>query len=162
MTTIRRFVCDDLFRFNNVNLDPLTETVRAARVAARSRRARCGLLAQADAARGAQYNLPFYLQYLAKWPEYFAFAEGPGGACQGYSARRRQPRLSSLASCAHAPAPRAVMGKAEGVGENWHGHVTAVTARGGGGRASVVASAHMCARPRRCRWRRSTAGRGLR
>jgi hypothetical protein len=29
MTTIRRFVCDDLFRFNNVNLDPLTETVRA-------------------------------------------------------------------------------------------------------------------------------------
>jgi N-terminal acetyltransferase B complex catalytic subunit len=28
MTTIRRFVCDDLLRFNNVNLDPLTETVR--------------------------------------------------------------------------------------------------------------------------------------
>lgn len=27
MTTIRPFVCDDLFEFNNVNLDPLTETV---------------------------------------------------------------------------------------------------------------------------------------
>jgi hypothetical protein len=30
MTTIRRFVCDDLLRFNNVNADPLTETVRRA------------------------------------------------------------------------------------------------------------------------------------
>jgi hypothetical protein len=34
MTTLRRFTCDDLFTFNNVNLDILTET----------------------------YNLPFYLQ----------------------------------------------------------------------------------------------------
>jgi N-terminal acetyltransferase B complex catalytic subunit len=58
MTTNRRFVCDDLLRFNNVNLDVLTET----------------------------YGLPFYLQYLARWPEYFLFSEGPGGACQGYSA----------------------------------------------------------------------------
>ena len=31
MTTIRRFVCDDLLRFNNVNLDPLTETARLLR-----------------------------------------------------------------------------------------------------------------------------------
>jgi len=35
-----------------------------------------------------QYGLPFYLQYLARWPEYFYFAEGPGGACQGYGAHR--------------------------------------------------------------------------
>lgn len=42
MTTIRRFTCNDLFTFNNVNLDILTET----------------------------YNMPFYLTYLAKWPEY--------------------------------------------------------------------------------------------
>lgn len=34
MTSLRRFTCDDLFAFNNVNLDILTET----------------------------YNLPFYLQ----------------------------------------------------------------------------------------------------
>ncbi|EDL28492.1 N-acetyltransferase 5 (ARD1 homolog, S. cerevisiae), isoform CRA_e [Mus musculus] len=27
MTTLRAFTCDDLFRFNNINLDPLTETV---------------------------------------------------------------------------------------------------------------------------------------
>lgn len=30
MTSTRKFRCDDLFRFNNVNLDVLTETVRAA------------------------------------------------------------------------------------------------------------------------------------
>ncbi len=29
MTTIRRFTCDDLFSFNNVNLDYFTETVSA-------------------------------------------------------------------------------------------------------------------------------------
>ncbi|KAK3287429.1 N(alpha)-acetyltransferase 20, NatB catalytic subunit [Cymbomonas tetramitiformis] len=76
MTTIRRFTCDDLFTFNNVNLDVLTET----------------------------YNMHFYLQYLAKWPEYYQAAEGPGGQCMGY-----------------------IMGKAEGQGDKWHGHVTAVT-----------------------------------
>ncbi|GBG86313.1 hypothetical protein CBR_g41307 [Chara braunii] len=76
MTTIRRFTCLDLFRFNNVQLDWFTET----------------------------YNIPFYLQYLARWPEYFLVAEGPGGHIMGY-----------------------IMGKVEGQKETWHGHVTAVT-----------------------------------
>ncbi|ETV80023.1 N-alpha-acetyltransferase 20, NatB catalytic subunit [Aphanomyces astaci] len=76
MTSTRKFRCDDLFRFNNVNLDVLTET----------------------------YNMPFYLQYLTKWPDYFLLQEDPNGTMMGY-----------------------VMGKAEGKGENWHGHVTAVT-----------------------------------
>jgi N-terminal acetyltransferase B complex catalytic subunit len=76
MTTIRRFTCNDLFTFNNVNLDILTET----------------------------YNLPFYLQYLARWPEYCLLAEGPGKQAMGY-----------------------ILGKAEGKGKLWHGHVTAVT-----------------------------------
>ena len=76
MTTIRRFTCNDLFTYNNVNLDPLTET----------------------------YNFQFYLTYLAKWPEYCQMAEGPGSQAMGY-----------------------VLGKAEGEGELWHGHVTAVT-----------------------------------
>ena len=39
MTTLRPFCCDDLFHYNNVNLDPLTET----------------------------YNLAFYLMYLTRW-----------------------------------------------------------------------------------------------
>ena len=43
MTTIRPFKCEDMFRFNKMNLDSLTET----------------------------YGLSFYLQYLAHWPEYF-------------------------------------------------------------------------------------------
>jgi len=76
MSTLRPFTCDDLFRFNNVNLDPLTET----------------------------YGLSFYMQYLAHWPEFFQVAESPSGEIMGY-----------------------IMGKAEGVGENWHGHVTALT-----------------------------------
>lgn len=66
----------DLYRFNNVNLDPLTET----------------------------YGLPFYLQYMINWPEYFLVAEHPTGQIMGY-----------------------IMGKAEGREANWHGHVTAVT-----------------------------------
>ena len=56
MTSMRRFTCNDLFRFNSVNLDPLTET----------------------------YNLSFYLTYLAKWPEYCQIAEGAGHQTMGY------------------------------------------------------------------------------
>ena len=51
-----------------------------------------------------QYNLPFYLQYLASWPEYCLTAEGPGKEVMAY-----------------------ILGKSEGEGEKWHGHVTAVT-----------------------------------
>mmetsp|Transcript_9295 Transcript_9295/g.19658 ORF Transcript_9295/g.19658 Transcript_9295/m.19658 type:complete len:174 (-) Transcript_9295:196-717(-) len=76
MTTTRAFRCEDLFKFNNVNLDPLTET----------------------------YNCSFYYQYLATWPEYFLIQESPSGRTMGY-----------------------IMGKSEGKGELWHGHVTAVT-----------------------------------
>lgn len=56
MTTIRQFTCDDLFRFNPINLDPLTET----------------------------YGIGFYLQYLARWPEYFLVAESPSQELMGY------------------------------------------------------------------------------
>lgn len=76
MTSTRRFTCNDLFHFNGVNLDYFTET----------------------------YNLPFYLQYLANWPEYCITADGPGKEIMGY-----------------------ILGKSEGDGVKWHGHVTAVT-----------------------------------
>ncbi|NWX91771.1 NAA20 acetyltransferase, partial [Nothoprocta pentlandii] len=93
MTSLRAFTCDDLFRFNNINLDPLTET----------------------------YGIPFYLQYLAHWPEYFIVAEAPGGELMGYS-----DPLSQQPRCAPCVA---VMGKAEGsvAREEWHGHVTALS-----------------------------------
>jgi len=50
------------------------------------------------------YGMGFYFQYLAKWPDYFSMAESASGHPMGY-----------------------VMGKAEGPGEKWHGHVTALT-----------------------------------
>ena len=56
MTTLRPFALADLFTFNNVNLDVLTET----------------------------YGNNFYLEYLAKWPGYFTTAEAPGGKVMGY------------------------------------------------------------------------------
>ncbi|CAO3630475.1 unnamed protein product [Cunninghamella blakesleeana] len=75
MSLLRRFKATDLFEFNNVNLDVLTET----------------------------YNISFYLQYLAQWP-IFSLYKSPHNCLMGY-----------------------VMGKAEGTGKNWHGHVTAIT-----------------------------------
>ncbi|XP_015492215.1 N-alpha-acetyltransferase 20 isoform X1 [Parus major] len=106
MTTLRAFTCDDLFRFNNINLDPLTET----------------------------YGIPFYLQYLAHWPEYFIVAEAPGGELMGY---RYYAALVAVASSlmflaqrgALAVVTSTVMGKAEGsvAREEWHGHVTALS-----------------------------------
>uniref|UniRef100_H2ZQQ9 N-alpha-acetyltransferase 20 n=1 Tax=Ciona savignyi TaxID=51511 RepID=H2ZQQ9_CIOSA len=77
MTLYRPFKCEDLLKFNRVNLDPLTET----------------------------YAVGFYLQYLAKWPEYFMVAESPSGDTMGY-----------------------IMGKVEGrAPDDWHGHVTALS-----------------------------------
>ncbi|DAZ98533.1 TPA: hypothetical protein N0F65_007032, partial [Lagenidium giganteum] len=52
----RKFKCEDLFRFNNVNLDVLTET----------------------------YNMSFYLQYMSKWPDYFLVQEDPNNTIMGY------------------------------------------------------------------------------
>jgi N12 class adenine-specific DNA methylase len=43
MTTLRQFKMDDLLKFNNVNLDVLTET----------------------------YNMSFYMSYMSRWPESF-------------------------------------------------------------------------------------------
>lgn len=50
------------------------------------------------------YALSFYMSYMAHWPEYFQKVENVSGNCVGY-----------------------IMGKAEGNGENWHGHVTALS-----------------------------------
>ncbi|KAI8926591.1 acyl-CoA N-acyltransferase [Entophlyctis helioformis] len=56
MTTLRRFTADDMFKFNNINLDPLTET----------------------------YGLSFYLQYLAQWPDYCMTTQNANGTLMGY------------------------------------------------------------------------------
>jgi len=50
------------------------------------------------------YGLSFYMSYMAHWPEYFQKVENVDGLCVAY-----------------------IMGKAEGNGDNWHGHVTALS-----------------------------------
>jgi N-terminal acetyltransferase B complex catalytic subunit len=50
------------------------------------------------------YNFSFYMAYMAQWPESFIVAKSPSGKTMGY-----------------------VLGKAEGEGNLWHGHVSAVT-----------------------------------
>lgn len=50
------------------------------------------------------YTLGFYLDYLALWPAYQIAVDAPNGATSAY-----------------------ILGKAEGSGTNWHGHVSAVS-----------------------------------
>eukprot|EP01063_Lacrimia_lanifica_P014220 TRINITY_DN20855_c0_g1_i1.p2 TRINITY_DN20855_c0_g1~~TRINITY_DN20855_c0_g1_i1.p2 ORF type:complete len:180 (+),score=55.86 TRINITY_DN20855_c0_g1_i1:78-617(+) len=56
MTCMRRMTCQDLFRFNTVNFDQLTET----------------------------YSFDFYFNYLSKWPQYQVIAHDTNGFAQGY------------------------------------------------------------------------------
>ena len=98
MTSLRRFAAHDLLQFNNVNLDYFTETVSG----------QCGVSTAAPPATVhhdlppactrtpaphltalarvcLQYGLNFYLDYLAKWPEYCQMAVGPAQQAMGYS-----------------------------------------------------------------------------
>ncbi|KAF5316065.1 hypothetical protein D9619_006115 [Psilocybe cf. subviscida] len=50
------------------------------------------------------YGIPFYLSYLSRWPDLCCVQEAPSTRMMGY-----------------------VLGKAEGTGAEWHGHVTAIT-----------------------------------
>ena len=56
MTTIREFSIYDMFKFNNVNLDILTET----------------------------YSTNFYGKYIAIWGEYNVSAINSNGMIEGY------------------------------------------------------------------------------
>jgi len=50
------------------------------------------------------FSTAFYLHYIAHWPEAFNVVETPNGNLMGY-----------------------IIGKVEGTGNLWHGHVSAVT-----------------------------------
>lgn len=50
------------------------------------------------------FNMPFYNHYLVTWPELCQVAQGPSQTVAGY-----------------------MIGKVEGEGDQWHGHVSAVT-----------------------------------
>ncbi|KAG0148740.1 hypothetical protein CROQUDRAFT_105627, partial [Cronartium quercuum f. sp. fusiforme G11] len=56
MSLLRPFSANDLFNFNNVNLDPWTET----------------------------YSVSYYLQYLTYWPDLITAAEAPNRSLMGY------------------------------------------------------------------------------
>ena len=76
----RPFRCDDLLKFNNINLDVLTET----------------------------FNCSFYYEYLSRWPGYFAVqvrSAPPPLACacpattdRPPPSRRRRPTAGSWAT----------------------------------------------------------------
>ncbi|TKR87035.1 hypothetical protein L596_011512 [Steinernema carpocapsae] len=68
MTTCRDFDVRDMFKFNNVNLDPLTET----------------------------YGFNFYLQYFLNWPEYFQVCEHYTGQIMGYIMGKAEGRDESF------------------------------------------------------------------
>ncbi|OCH85571.1 N-acetyltransferase [Obba rivulosa] len=50
------------------------------------------------------YGISFYLGYLSRWPDLCVVEESPNGRMMGY-----------------------IIGKAEGTGAEWHGHITALT-----------------------------------
>jgi N-terminal acetyltransferase B complex catalytic subunit len=116
MSELRRFRATDLFTFNPINLDRLTET----------------------------YNLSFYLSYMATWPDLFLVQHAPGSTTVSGSTTgglssgsttvgSTNGGLSSHeAPAAHEPTAAGrmmgyLMGKLEGRGTDWHSHVTAIT-----------------------------------
>ena len=129
MSELRRFRATDLFTFNPINLDRLTET----------------------------YNLSFYLSYMATWPDLFLVQHAPGsttisgpttgGVSSGSATVRSSSGSTTRGSSSgstnggfsshEAPAAHEVpaagrmmgylMGKLEGRGTDWHSHVTAIT-----------------------------------
>lgn len=76
-----------------------------------------------------QYNVSFYLQYLARWPEYCLIGESIGLQKVAYSEWRRLLQYLKLRLWHdyYIHCILAVLGKVEGEGRSWHGHVTAVT-----------------------------------
>lgn len=50
------------------------------------------------------YRIDFYLSYLVQWPELCLTQQAPSGGMMGY-----------------------ILGKVEGSGSEWHGHITALT-----------------------------------
>jgi N-terminal acetyltransferase B complex catalytic subunit len=118
---------NDLLYFNNVNLDILTKT----------------------------YNLSFYMSYMTYWPESFLIAKGPSFLFDSGTNRKERnddknhhdnlknintvsstiisslqgptSSSSSRSNCSNYNIMGYVLGKSEGDGLLWHGHVSAIT-----------------------------------
>lgn len=75
MSSLRMMKCDDLFKFNHINLDPLTGL--------------CIIFfsihqTEVTIDNLETYNMPFYLQYLSTWPCYCTVIEDPSNRLMGY------------------------------------------------------------------------------
>ncbi|POY76713.1 GNAT family acetyltransferase [Rhodotorula taiwanensis] len=109
MSLLRPFSALDLFEFNAINLDVWTET----------------------------YGVGYYLSYLMQWGDLFSVVESAGGDRK--AALRRMEATSASSAASRMPSSGAygggeggglmgyVMGKTEGRGKDWHGHVSAIT-----------------------------------
>lgn len=104
MTSTRPFHMNDLFKFNNVNLDTLTET----------------------------FNMSFYLSYMSRWPEFFTVAESPHSNNHYHHCNDdtnndvvTNPNYSTTTNGGSIMGY--MIGKCEGRGRLWHGHVSVVT-----------------------------------
>ncbi|GAA5999383.1 peptide alpha-N-acetyltransferase complex B subunit NAT3 [Rhodotorula paludigena] len=99
MSLLRPFSALDLFEFNAINLDVWTET----------------------------YGVNYYLSYLTHWGDLFSVVESAGGSgkiCSGSSKRRS---AGGFGGGEGGGLMGYVMGKTEGRGQDWHGHVSAIT-----------------------------------
>ncbi|KAI9810264.1 MAG: hypothetical protein M1826_003663 [Phylliscum demangeonii] len=85
MAALRPFQALDLLRFNRTNLDHLTEN----------------------------YDITFYLSYLAKWPLLFNVIEGANGQVDAYIMGKLESSPATYQASAHALP--------------WHAHITALT-----------------------------------
>ncbi|CAH8455924.1 unnamed protein product [Dicrocoelium dendriticum] len=114
MVSVRPFSCFDLLKYSNINLDPYTET----------------------------YSITFYLHYLSMWPEHVQVLESPTLVAFGPNVGPQQSETSWKASTETGSGSSDktdsipttcgrlmgyMMGKSEGRGTDWHGHVTALS-----------------------------------
>ncbi|KPV76098.1 uncharacterized protein RHOBADRAFT_53088 [Rhodotorula graminis WP1] len=104
MSLLRPFSALDLFEFNAINLDVWTET----------------------------YGVSYYLSYLMHWGDLFSVVESAGGDGRevNMSAASAQGGTSSTGGFGGGEGGGLmgyVMGKTEGRGRDWHGHVSAIT-----------------------------------
>lgn len=99
MSELRRFRAQDLFSFNPINLDRLTET----------------------------YNLSFYLSYMATWPDLFLVQHSPTSTGFSFTEKLKNLSMDSTSRPREGRMIGYLMGKLEGRGTDWHSHVTAIT-----------------------------------
>jgi N-terminal acetyltransferase B complex catalytic subunit len=99
MSELRRFRAQDLFSFNQINLDRLTET----------------------------YNLSFYLSYMATWPDLFLVQHAPSAPRASPQLQNSSLNNTTTTPPREGRMMGYLMGKLEGRGTDWHSHVTAIT-----------------------------------